>query len=949
MAITNPTNSSIFSGTASYISSSKPVTFIKNSLFPKKSNKGGKVSNKLTTEDKNIIADVISAMESLLQRNSADKEKFDREKLKKLASLRSRIESSLTKDRAIMKFCHSIIENEDLCKAFNDLSEKNNDKEFSAKLDEIIEEFGIHQLQRKMLLLKKIQGKSDFNSIKNSYGDWGFYNLLRDLTRDENFKKEYLDKAFSERSKSFMDDVNKYIELAYIGRGVANKYFSAKLDIQAYYSVTGDNNRVLNINLVDHGNNEPIEVSDILKKEQDTDALNIYHNGKLEVYGRQDKEKKRYYTFEGNASYEMTSTWPVSCKMVMHVNKDGIAKVLSFDDGTDSKLTQEKWFELLKQNQELYIQGLPLHEAVAKYLGLRSGETLQATTKAEKQLPDVIPTSQKSKEIAKSSSCEGPTKKGPGGNPKDSDKDKDPGPDSGASPAASSPSTPDSQPETVSQPGKVTTQNSTTNVTQQAEAHTETKGVNSQSIVTQAETTLQDELNGKIVELSGKNSGLQSKLKVQEQKFIEKEEYEELVKLLFKESEELKRELDDTEEKKEKLNRKFEQVIQTNEELTGEVKRLFGKNSDLENELKVQETGKEEYRELVNKLIEARSKLEKDLNTATKEKNEFEGKVEELSGKNSDLQAELEAQEQGLKAERIKGHEELMKVNTERKKQVHGLVEATWKLRKALSNAIKERNAFEDESKKLKIKLKEDEEELDLILDKHSNTVDKLNSQLCEKDDEIKDLEERVKEQQLKLLEKGDELNKLVESYKEIIKEKFQLLQQEKDNKIEDLESQLQGKDNEIENLKEIIEDKTERIERMKEDSLIDKKEIKELRNYVEDLNKTDDNKIDIDEVFSNVTSYRDLCTIVSGLGGLIEPITEQLSPRSKRPRFGSITTDDGFDSESDRGSDIDDDRGSYGGKSDNRPNSAINSSWIENVSIQPGGKIKSRQGMLKR
>ncbi|UIP92042.1 hypothetical protein IYZ83_002310 [Wolbachia pipientis] len=71
----------------------------------------------------------------------------------------------------------------------------------------------------------------------------------------------------------------------------------------------------------------------------------------------------------------MTSTWPVqdkdgktvTCTMVMNVSNSGITKVLQFN-GKDFESPPEEFLELIRQNEELYIQDLSLHDAVKALL-----------------------------------------------------------------------------------------------------------------------------------------------------------------------------------------------------------------------------------------------------------------------------------------------------------------------------------------------------------------------------------------------------------------------------------------------------------------------------------------------------------------------------------------------------------------------------------------------------
>lgn len=61
-------------------------------------------------------------------------------------------------------------------------------------------------------ILAELKGKNSITVLRKYYQDeWGFYDLLRDLTNDEGFKRACIDKSFSESCKK---DLDHYIELA---------------------------------------------------------------------------------------------------------------------------------------------------------------------------------------------------------------------------------------------------------------------------------------------------------------------------------------------------------------------------------------------------------------------------------------------------------------------------------------------------------------------------------------------------------------------------------------------------------------------------------------------------------------------------------------------------------------------------------------------------------------
>ncbi len=235
-------------------------------------------------------------------------------------------------------------------------------------------------LEDKRRLLELLRKRMDFADIQKAYDNWRF----SDLVGDSDFKRMYEDQAVKEREKPdseyFEENIGKYIKLVEEGKEITSRYFGKwKVNFQAYCEEI-NNNRVLNVNLIHYDKSEPTRISDILQQEKDIKELNIYCNKKHEIYAHQEG-KKRYYEIKEGACYKMISTWPVEngsrmCTMIMNVSSDGITEVLKFN-GKDF-VPSEEILELIKQNDELYIQGLVLHDAVMK--SLEKGK-----------LPDVVP------------------------------------------------------------------------------------------------------------------------------------------------------------------------------------------------------------------------------------------------------------------------------------------------------------------------------------------------------------------------------------------------------------------------------------------------------------------------------------------------------------------------------------------------------------------------------
>ncbi|WP_264686398.1 hypothetical protein [Wolbachia endosymbiont (group B) of Rhopobota naevana] len=261
------------------------------------------------------------------------------------------------KNLTIMKFLRSIIEDRELYKKL-------------CSFDDFLD-CELENLRDKISLLALLREKMDFTDIQKAYGNWRFSNLIG----DNDFKRMYVDEAVKEREKPVNEDfeknIGKYIELVKEGKEVASRYFGKwKEDFQVYCEEIDNNNKVLNINLTHYDNSEPTKISDVLQQEKDIKELNIYCNKKHEIHAHK-KDKKRYYEFKEGAYYEMKSTWAAKdgsgmCTMIMNVSSDGITEILKFN-GEDF-VSSKEILELIKQNDELYIQGLSLYDAVMESL-----------------------------------------------------------------------------------------------------------------------------------------------------------------------------------------------------------------------------------------------------------------------------------------------------------------------------------------------------------------------------------------------------------------------------------------------------------------------------------------------------------------------------------------------------------------------------------------------------
>ncbi|MGL9731298.1 MAG: hypothetical protein ACR5KX_00370 [Wolbachia sp.] len=72
-------------------------------------------------------------------------------------------------------------------------------------------------------------------------------------------------------------DIDKCRGLIRQGEDIVSKYFRKKEVIfQAYCEETEDDNKILNVNLINYDKSKPIRISDILRQEEDVDKLDIY-------------------------------------------------------------------------------------------------------------------------------------------------------------------------------------------------------------------------------------------------------------------------------------------------------------------------------------------------------------------------------------------------------------------------------------------------------------------------------------------------------------------------------------------------------------------------------------------------------------------------------------------------------------------------------------------------
>ncbi|AZU37702.1 hypothetical protein BBB02_04225 [Wolbachia endosymbiont of Bemisia tabaci] len=569
---------------------------------------------------------------------------------------------------------------------------------------------------------------------------WEVYDLLMDLTNDENLKQAYIDLSFN---KSFKKN---FIELANQAKKAISKYFRDKdIDLRAFYVETNNSDKVLNINLINYNRSEPIRISDILQQERDISTLNIYCDKKHDIYAYR-KGKERRYEFKEDAYYEMTSTWPVqdkdgktfTCTMVMNVSNSGITKVLQFN-GKDFESPPEEFWELIRQNEELYIQGLSLHDAVKALLKKNKNANIApAVSNLQNNEHIVINQDEKLKDLEN---------------------------DAKSNPILSF---------TSNNVSKVNTQQIAT----QAIA-TQTK-VNSQQLdqkLTKAEqeirelnelrNNLQHRLDKAEQEFEKHNSNLQNELGEEKQK------NEKLANMSTELQERVQKLESVYEKEKEDLKKRLEVANAEKEELTSEVRKL-----------------QEESDQLLSSCIVKLKKSEQELMEAKQE-------IEALEKCNSDLQNKLEEEKQKnvkLQIGLTQKDEKLENISTELQgkiQELEGAYEEKKDLKKKLEIANAEREKLKGEVNKLEEDASENEKEVERMRDEHSKSLMNLKSQMQSLDDKQNTNQEFHKQEVAQLKWKYEELKNEVElKNKQIKSQEEQLRQYER---LTNLKPQMQN------------------------------------------------------------------------------------------------------------------------------------------------------------
>nr|WP_255563339.1 hypothetical protein [Wolbachia endosymbiont of Bemisia tabaci] len=567
---------------------------------------------------------------------------------------------------------------------------------------------------------------------------WEVYDLLMDLTNDENFKQAYIDLSFN---KSFKKN---FIELANQAKKAVSKYFRDKdIDLRAFYVETNNSDKVLNINLINYNRSEPIRISDILQQERDISTLNIYCDKKHDIYAYR-KGKERRYEFKEDAYYEMTSTWPVqdkdgktfTCTMVMNVSNSGITKVLQFN-GKDFESPPEEFWELIRQNEELYIQGLSLHDAVKALLKKNKNANIApAVSNLQNNEHIVINQDEKLKDLEN---------------------------DAKSNPILSF---------TRNNVSKVNTQQIAT----QAIA-TQTK-VNSQQL-DQKLTKAEQEIR----ELNELRNNLQHRLEEAEQEFEE----------LEKHNSDLQNELEEENQKNVKLQigltQKDEKLENISTELQGKIQELEGayeEKKDLKKKLEIANAEREKLKGEVNKLEEDASENEKEVERMRDEHSKslmnLKSQMQSLDDKQNTNQEfhKQEVAQLKWKYEELKNEVEIKNKQIKSQEEQLRQYERLTNLKPQMQNLQSEHNAH----------LESDEQEVSEL-----EWDEKWDFKSSEGEGELETKDEQIERQREQLRQEMEE--EIIDQYRSFIEPKLE----EYENEIEILKEKIKDQAMEIERI----------------------------------------------------------------------------------------------------------------------------------------------------
>lgn len=491
------------------------------------------------------------------------------------------------------------------------------------------------------------------------------------------------------------------------------------MNFQAYCEEI-NNNRVLNVNLIHYDKSEPTRISDILQQEKDIKELNIYCNKKHEIYAHQE-DKKRYYEIKKGACYEMTSTWPVEngsrmCTMIMNVSSDGITEVLKFD-GKDF-VSSKEILELIKQNDELYIQGLSLHDAVMKSL-------------EKDKAADVVPTANNNlqNEFIRIN------------------QDKEPGENLKLECDADNSSPPFSINSNVSTQTEVNLQQIATQTevdSQQAETGTQTE-IDSQPIATQTKVNLQHTETQP--EVASQQTETQTELSLQEvaiQTEVDLQHTETQTEVASQhigiQTEINSQQITDLQSESEKAKQRIEELERQNSDLQGR----FGKEEQKNTKLQAELAQKDE--KLASALAELQGKAQ-ELKSVCEAKGKLRQELEVVNAKKEELKSELKKLKKELSQVQKESEDKLKELEKEIDQAAHIMKEKEQYISNlkyqmlGLENKYKAQlESYEQEINKLKWEIRELENRYDEFKEHVASTVESMDR---EHEDEIKELEEK--------------------------------------------------------------------------------------------------------------------------------------------------------------------------------------------------------------
>ncbi|MFL3876224.1 coiled-coil domain-containing protein [Wolbachia endosymbiont of Trichogramma kaykai] len=750
---------------------------------------------------------------------------------------------------------------------------------------------------------------------------WEVYDLLMDLTNDENFRQAYIDLSFNKSfKKSFIESANQ-------AKKAVTKYFRDKdIDLRAFYVETNNSDKVLNINLINYNRSEPIRISDILQQERDISTLNIYCNKKHDIYAYR-KDKERHYEFKEGAYYEMTSTWPVqdkdgkafTCTMVMNVSSAGITEVLKFD-GKDFESSSKEFLELIRQNEELYIQGLSLHDALKALL--EKNKDAPAVINLQNNEDIVINKDEKMKDLendAKSNPILSFT----------SNNVSEVNPQQIATQAIAT------QTEVNSQHTETQTEVSVQHVktqteigSQQTETQTE---VNSQQLdqkLTKDEQEIRelnelrnnlryrfDNAEQELEELEKHNSDLQDKLGEEKQKNAklqtELTQKDEKLANISTELQERAQELEGAYEEKKDLKKKLEVANAEKEELISDLSKLHRELNQLKEEkynLEDKLNQSEHYSSSTKKSSEQQISYLKEELFLLKEAKQVESeqelveakqKIEELKEQYNNLQIEYEKNEQRLEKEMSKTDERIIQLNKEQEQKIQEIYGKSKELEEKVEELKEKLKTANAEQEKLQGKLnqfKKKEKEIEEEIEEAEHMISARDKRIASYKSQIQNLENEHNKHLAFDAQETDQLtwefeelkNELWLKDEEIKRIREQLRQKIEEETINEyhplLKLKLKEYEDKIEGLMQIVEDKVRRIERItgKRKRLNDKAQY--FNSEVEMLSPV------IDKVFVNKKEIPD-----NDLK-MFYQLTEEIDDSEKKPR--SLSLDSAFHSD---------------------------------------------------